>query len=115
MRPLLRDWTQSQKPCTGAVGLSPPSCSALSAETESVEAAAKDWRWFSTGSFFSSSSRLRDLCVNDALIVNDNGTPGLPQVTLTYGYDSTGNATNLDDSFGGLTSYTDDNLNQFTE
>ncbi len=64
---LLRGWTQSQKPCSIAVGLSPPSCSALCTVSDSVPAASKDWRWSSTGSFFSSSSLLRDLYVNDVL------------------------------------------------
>ena len=34
---------------------------------------------------------------------DDNGTTGLPQVTLTYGYDNKGNETSLDGSKGCLT------------
>jgi YD repeat-containing protein len=45
---------------------------------------------------------------NRLLTVDDSGTPGLPQVTLTYGYDANGNRTSLDDSKGGLVSYTYD-------
>ena len=44
--------------------------------------------------------------------MDDNGTTGLPQVTLTYGYDPDGNRTSLDDSKGGLTSYTYDARNE---
>ena len=40
--------------------------------------------------------------------VDNNGTPGMPRVILTYGYDADGNRTGLDDNFNGLTSYTYD-------
>ena len=46
--------------------------------------------------------------------MDDQGTTGLPQVTLTYGYDSAGNRTSLDDSLGGLTSYAYDARNELT-
>ena len=36
----------------------------------------------------------------------DNGTTGLPLVTLTYGYDGDNNVTTVSDSLGGLTTYT---------
>ena len=49
---------------------------------------------------------------NRLLTVNDSGTTGLPQVTLTYGYDPAGNRTSLDDSKDGLTSYTYDVRNE---
>ena len=42
----------------------------------------------------------------DRLIsVDDQGTTGLPQVTLTYDYDGAGDRTGLADSEGGLTAY----------
>jgi len=37
--------------------------------------------------------------------VDDQGTTGLPQVTLTYDYDGAGDRTSLADSLGGQTSY----------
>jgi YD repeat-containing protein len=49
---------------------------------------------------------------NRLLTVDDSGTTGLPQVTLTYGYDAASNRTSLDDSKGGLTSYTYDVRNE---
>ena len=45
---------------------------------------------------------------NQLLTDNDVGTTGLPQVTLTYSYDPDGNVQSVDDSRGGLTSYTYD-------
>jgi YD repeat-containing protein len=36
----------------------------------------------------------------------DVGSPDLPTVTLTYDYDADGNRTAMDDSLGGLVSYT---------
>ena len=36
----------------------------------------------------------------------DVGSPDLPTVTLTYDYDADGNRTSMDDSLGGLVSYT---------
>ena len=36
----------------------------------------------------------------------DNGTTGLPLVTLTYGYDGDGNETSVTDSQGGLLTLT---------
>ncbi len=42
------------------------------------------------------------------LTADDAGTTGLPQVTLTYGYDPNSNRASLDDSKSGLTSYTYD-------
>src|SRR4051794_38110202 len=44
--------------------------------TDSVPAPVQDWRWSSTGSFFSSSSLLRDLCGNDVL-ADETGVRGL--------------------------------------
>ena len=38
----------------------------------------------------------------------DVGSPDLPTVTLTYDYDADGNRTSMDDSLGGLVSYTYD-------
>ena len=38
----------------------------------------------------------------------DVGSPDLPSVTLTYDYDADGNRTGMDDSLGGLVSYTYD-------
>ena len=49
---------------------------------------------------------------NRLLTVNDSGTTGLPQVTLTYGYDPAGNRTSLDDTKGGRTSYVYDARNE---
>ncbi|WP_165234108.1 FG-GAP-like repeat-containing protein [Aquisphaera insulae] len=49
---------------------------------------------------------------NRLLTVDDSGTTGLPQVTLTYGYDAASNRTSLSDSKGGLTSYTYDARNE---
>jgi RHS repeat-associated protein len=49
---------------------------------------------------------------NELTSVNDQGTTGLPQVTLTYAYDGDGNRTSLDDSLGGLYSYTYDVRNE---
>jgi YD repeat-containing protein len=37
---------------------------------------------------------------NQLLTVNDQGTTGLPQVTLTYGYDHDGNRTSMSDTQG---------------
>ena len=37
---------------------------------------------------------------------SDVGSPDLPTVTLTYDYDADGNRTSMDDSLGGLVSYT---------
>ncbi len=45
---------------------------------------------------------------NRLTTVNDQGTASLPQVTITYGYDSVGNRTSLADSLGGVVSYTYD-------
>ena len=36
----------------------------------------------------------------------DVGSPDLPTVTLTYDYNADGNRTSMDDSLGGLVSYT---------
>ena len=44
--------------------------------------------------------------------VSDAGTPGLPSVTLTYGYDVNGNVTSLADSLGGTVNYTYDARNE---
>jgi RHS repeat-associated protein len=41
--------------------------------------------------------------------VSDSGTPGLPSVTLTYGYDAYDNLTSVADSLGGTVSYGYDN------
>lgn len=51
---------------------------------------------------------------NGLLTVDDNRTSSLPQVTLTYGYDSGGNTTSLDDSVGGRTTYTYDVRDELT-
>src|SRR6202034_4257944 len=40
------------------------------------------------------------------------GTTGLPQVTLTYGYDGDGNRTSLSDSLGGVISYAYDSRDE---
>jgi RHS repeat-associated protein len=40
--------------------------------------------------------------------ISDTGTPGLPQVTLSYSYDGDGNRTSQTDSLGGIVSYTYD-------
>ncbi len=49
---LLKGWTQSQRPCSIAVGLSPPSWSASFTACDSIPAALKDVSLSSTGSSF---------------------------------------------------------------
>ena len=44
----------------------------------------------------------------------DNGTTGLPLVTLTYGYDGDNNVTSVTDSQGGVVTYTFDARNELT-
>ena len=44
----------------------------------------------------------------------DTGTPGLAQVTLTYEYNGDGDVTSVDDSLGGLASYTYNQLDELT-
>ena len=44
--------------------------------------------------------------------VSDAGTPGLPSLTLTYGYDANGKVTSLADSLGGTVSYSYDARNE---
>ena len=44
----------------------------------------------------------------------DVGSPDLPTVTLTYDYDADGNRTSMDDSLGGLVSYTYDARDELT-
>ena len=44
----------------------------------------------------------------------DNGTTGLPLVTLTYGYDGNGNETSVTDSQGGLATFTYDTHDELT-
>ena len=44
----------------------------------------------------------------------DNGTTGLPLVTLTYGYDGNNNVTSVTDSQGGVVTYTYDARNELT-
>jgi len=46
--------------------------------------------------------------------VNNAGTPGVPQVTLTYGYDDWSRETSLADSLGGSISYTLDSDGRLT-
>ena len=46
--------------------------------------------------------------------VPDAGSPGLPKVTLTYEYDADGNRTSMDDSLGGLVSYTYNQRDELT-
>jgi RHS repeat-associated protein len=46
--------------------------------------------------------------------VDNAGTPGVPTVTLSYGYDVYGNPTSLTDSLGGSISYTYNADNQMT-
>ncbi|WZP01264.1 discoidin domain-containing protein (plasmid) [Isosphaeraceae bacterium EP7] len=46
--------------------------------------------------------------------VDDAGTSGLPQVTLTYGYDDANNRTSVADTKGGLTSYAYDARDRLT-
>ena len=45
---------------------------------------------------------------------SDAGSPDLPTVTLTYDYDADGNRTSMDDSLGGLVSYTYNSRNELT-
>ena len=44
----------------------------------------------------------------------DVGSPDLPTVTLTYEYDAYGNRTGMDDSLGGLVSYTYNSRDELT-
>ncbi|AGA28668.1 FG-GAP-like repeat-containing protein [Singulisphaera acidiphila] len=44
------------------------------------------------------------------ITVDDQGTTGLPQVTLTYGYDYDGDRTSMTDSLGGVVSYSYDQM-----
>ena len=53
-------------------------------------------------------------CMAYSSMASDAGTPGLPQVTLTYSYDPNGNRTSMSDSLGGVVSYTYDLANQLT-
>jgi RHS repeat-associated protein len=48
------------------------------------------------------------------LTVNDQGTTGLPQVTLTYGHDNADNRTSVSDTKGGLTTYAYNGRDQLT-
>ena len=50
--------------------------------------------------------------VNRVTSIDNTGTPGSPQVTLTYSYDKNGNRTNLGDSLGGTDSYAYNARNQ---
>ena len=45
---------------------------------------------------------------------SDAGSPDLPTVTLTYEYDADGNRTSMDDSLGGLVSYTYNGRDELT-
>jgi RHS repeat-associated protein len=46
--------------------------------------------------------------------VDNAGTPNVPHVVLTNGYDAAGNRTSLSDSLGGVNSYTYDAWNELT-
>jgi RHS repeat-associated protein len=46
--------------------------------------------------------------------VSNAGTPGVPTVTLSFGYDAFGNRTSLSDSLGGSISYAFDAANRLT-
>src|SRR5207247_1228146 len=46
--------------------------------------------------------------------VDNSGTPDVPNVVLTYGYDAAGNRTSLSDSLGGSNTYTYDEWNELT-
>jgi RHS repeat-associated protein len=46
--------------------------------------------------------------------VDNQGTPGVPHVVLTSGYDNAGNRTSMTDSLGGVTGYAYDSRNQLT-
>ena len=61
----LRGWTQSQRPCFIAVGLSPPSWSASLTVCDSIPAVLKDVSWSSTGSSFWSPSTPRRPLASD--------------------------------------------------
>ena len=50
----------------------------------------------------------------DVTSVDNAGTPGVPHVLLSYGYDSFGNRTSMTDSLGGRISYGYDSDNQLT-
>src|SRR5438309_8991824 len=47
--------------------------------------------------------------------VDNAGTPGMPHVVLTSGYDAAGNRTSLADNLGGQNAYTFDVRNWLTE
>ncbi|WP_435005384.1 RHS repeat domain-containing protein [Tundrisphaera lichenicola] len=51
---------------------------------------------------------------NRLITINDQGTTGLPQVTLTYGVDNVGNRTSLADTKGGVVTYTYNARDQLT-
>lgn len=44
--------------------------------------------------------------------VDNQGTPGVPRVVMTYGYDANGNVTQVADSLGGVTDYSYDGLDR---
>ncbi|WP_040655713.1 RHS repeat domain-containing protein [Rubidibacter lacunae] len=44
--------------------------------------------------------------------VDNSGTPDVPEVVLTYGYDSAGNRTSVSDNVGGVETWTFDDLNR---
>jgi RHS repeat-associated protein len=48
------------------------------------------------------------------LSVDNNSTPGVPRVLMTYGYDGNGNVTSVSDSLGGLTAYGYDALDRLS-
>ncbi|HEY7310953.1 MAG TPA: RHS repeat-associated core domain-containing protein [Gemmataceae bacterium] len=51
---------------------------------------------------------------NQLTSVDNAGTPGVPHVVLTYGYDSSGNRKSLTDGLGGSITYGFDNANRLT-
>ena len=55
---------------------------------------------------------MRGRKIHAAADVDNAGTPGVPQVTLTYGYDANGNLVTTQDSLGGTTSYSYDALDR---
>jgi RHS repeat-associated protein len=59
------------------------------------------------------SSTLAYTYDNDGRVqtVDNNGTPGVPRVLLTYTYDAAGNRTNITDNLNGAYTFTYDNVN----